>query len=427
MVNDDDQAIPESLPLLDAFLDEHIPKGYQPFADCAVLLIQHQLGSLVPMSKALFKLGLKPDYAVYIDIPYTENQKVREALEELGVPHTNFDERTYNLAMPYAPYQRRRVSEVISAVRFWFGDTFRLLVMDDGSYFLDAMTCFDKFSVKIGVVEQTTRGVIKMREDLALWKRCADFPIINVAESSPKKKLESPFIGQAVTAQLAHKLKGTLELQPNDKVLILGYGDIGQRVARELTREFKIDPPNVYVGEPRRKHRAIAVQDGYQIWDRKKREGVTFKLVVGCSGRTSFTVSDRVFLENDAVLASASSGSAELSREEFIDLAESYDGDDIYVIDRETLAERDLHSDIELQVIDKKVTFLNGGFPVNFDGRINCVPPKFIQPTHTLQIGAAIQAMTTDETGLIPLNRKLCNWVTRNFQPILTEAGYELN
>jgi len=116
------------------------------------------------------------------------------------------------------------------------------------------------------------------------------------------------------------------------------------------------------------------------------------------------------------VLASASSGAAELSREEFIDLADTIADDDIYVKDRKTLSTRSLHSDIELRLVDRDVWFLNGGFPVNFDGRVNCVAPRLIQATHTLQVGAAIQAMTTRKKGLLDLDPRVCSWVTRNFQ-----------
>ena len=116
---------------------------------------------------------------------------------------------------------------------------------------------------------------------------------------------------------------------------------------------------------------------------------------------------------------SASSGSAELSREQFIELADTHPSDDIYVVDRETLPSRPVHDEIAIHCVDRTVRFLNGGFPVNFDGGVTCVPPRFIQATHALQVGGAIQAVQTRETGLVPLDRTLCRWVDRTFPRLL--------
>jgi hypothetical protein len=141
--------------------------------------------------------------------------------------------------------------------------------------------------------------------------------------------------------------------------------------------------------------------------------------VVGCSGTTSFRTGDRVFLEDGAILASASSGSAELSREGFIELADTHISDDIFVRDRATLHSRSIHSPIDIHLVDRDVRFLNGGFPVNFDGAVNCVPPRFIQATHTLQVGAALEARATQGIGLVPVSEDLCGWVETRFKALL--------
>lgn len=256
---------------------------------------------------------------------------------------------------------------------------------------------------------------MKINKDVALQRYGARLPIINVAESSPKKDIESPFIGDVVCRALTRRLAGQATLVKRDLVLILGYGAIGTKVAGSIQREFGVKPANIFVSDPKRQNQRRARQAGHRIRTREPHSRIRFKLVVGCSGTSSFTIADRVFLEDGAVLASASSGSAELSREEFIDLADTIADDDIYVKNRTTLGTRPIHSDIEMRLVDRDVRFLNGGFPVNFDDRVNCVAPRLIQATHTLQIGAAIQAVTTKERGVVDLDRKICNWVMRNF------------
>ncbi len=176
---------------------------------------------------------------------------------------------------------------------------------------------------------------------------------------------------------------------------------------------------NIHIGEPNQIKRRNAVSLGHPIWERDPSEKARFKLVIGCSGRSSFGIGDRIFLEDGAHLASASSGASELSREEFIDLADGFPHDQIYVKNRKSLEKGSVHKDVEIRLVDRDVRFLNGGFPVNFTGEVNCVPPKYIQATHTLQLGAAVQAVKANARGLTHLNLPLCTFVTNAFRRML--------
>ena len=418
----DDQKIPERLPLLDEYLKEHAA-GKTPLTGVTAVLIQHQMGSQVRMAEGLIRLGLDPNRIYWVDIPYTANAAVRRALEGLGIPSENFSRPSYHLGKPYAAYQRRRVQELFSKLRKSLGPKDRLLILDDGSYYLDAISCYAHSFPRVSIVEQTTRGIIKIQRDPALRYYCSRAPIINVAQSAPKKNLESPFIGEAVCEALGKRLR-TVRFGKKDRCLILGFGAIGECVAQSLEERLGVAPSRIYVMDPHRNVQKKALRRGHRLWNRDSLGRLRFRLVVGCSGTTSFTIGDRVFLEDGAVLASASSGSSELSREEFIDLADTVGDDDIYLKGKGSLRNRPIHSDIELHLVDRDVRFLNGGFPVNFDGRVNCVPPQFIQATHTLQVGAAVQAvqaLNTKARGLIDLDQRLCDWVNGRFRHILKE------
>lgn len=84
--------------------------------------------------------------------------------------------------------------------------------------------------------------------------------------------------------------------------------------------------------------------------------------------------------------------------------------DDISII-REGLDESNVHSDINIKLVDRTITFLNGGFPINFDGRVNCIPAHYIQPTPTMMVAAtmqAVKAIDNHQKGLIELDPTFC-------------------
>ncbi len=399
------------MPLLDRWLEGILPK--KPLADATALFIQHQFGNQVPQARALLELGLAPERVFWIDVPYTSNARVRDALEGLGIPRENLIvSHDYHLLDAYAPYQRRRVQFQIR--RFLDDPPGRLLVLDDGAYFLEAAACFKRKLPHAAIVEQTTRGLIKMESNAAMRRIARDFPIVNVARSAPKKTLEPPFIGQAVCRHLETSLKGFLPAAAGRRCLILGFGAIGSQVARFSAESLGFEPGCIHVYDPDPVRLDAARSQGFAKWDREDLE-TRFHLVVGCSGRSSFTAHDYVYLEDGAVLASASSGTVELSREGFIELADSSDLDDI-AVDRRGLDPTDVHSDLRFQLVDREAVFLNGGFPVNFDGSVNCIPTRYMQPTATMMTAAAVQTVSSSCTGLVELEKGFCSWLDRQFR-----------
>lgn len=410
----------EELPVLARWLDRN--DDHQPFKNVTALMLQHQLGNQVPQTEALIRLGLDPKMIHWIDIPYTSTPAVRDALVALGIPRENMITHDFKLLEDYAPYQRIRVQKFLKELSQ--DPPEHLLVLDDGAYLLEALSCQRHSLPRISIVEQTTRGLIKMEENAAM-ERCADdFPIINVAGSQPKLVLEPPFIGVAVCDALNRRFGEKIKPSKRDRCLILGYGAIGRQVALFAHHTLGFDMKQIYVSDVNQERMATAFAEGFSLLDRKER-GVRFKMIIGCSGRASFRVGDHVLLEDGAFLASATSGTVELSREYFIELAESNPHDDIW-IERGNLDESNLQSDIEFHFMDRNAIFVNGGFPVNFDGRVHCVPPHYIQPTPTMMCAAALQAVRSTEGGLNKLDPKFSNWLIDDFTAELGDEAHHL-
>jgi S-adenosylhomocysteine hydrolase len=401
------------MPIVDKLVRRYADN--KPLAGHTALLIQHQLGNHVPQAKALIELGLNPRDIYWLDIPYTSHGQVRAALQRMNVPKKNFTVGKYRLLDFYAPHQRLKVQKAIR--RLLENPPDRLLVLDDGSHFLEAATAFAGFNERLGsvaIVEQTTRGLIRMNSNAALYRIAQTMPVVNVAGSKPKNILEPVFIAHAVCSALAKRFRRLKNITSDCRCLILGYGSIGKSVARFLSTELGISKSKIYVYDPGLSRAKIAP---FAPWDRSKREP-TFDLVIGCSGRASFFLGDHVYLNDGAVLASASSGSVELSRRDMIEQADESRFDDIEIL-RAGIDLDNVHSDIPIRIVDKRITVLNGGFPINFDGRLNCIPSKYIQPTVAMMVMGAIQAAREKRTGLVGLDGRFCKWLDREFRAIL--------
>lgn len=99
-----------------------------------------------------------------------------------------------------------------------------------------------------------------------------------MAESEPKKTLESPFIGEAVCRSLLTLLSGRLTLSAKDQYLILGFGAVGESVAEALLRHFKLKPKQLHISELDQAKRNRARRQGFSIWERNVDRLTRFKL-----------------------------------------------------------------------------------------------------------------------------------------------------
>ena len=56
---------------------------------------------------------------------------------------------------------------------------------------------------------------------------------------------------------------------------------------------------------------------------------------------------------------------------------------------------------------------------MNFDGRVNCVPSHYIQPTPTMMCAAALPAAGATVPGVQSLEAKFGGWLEARFRELL--------
>jgi S-adenosylhomocysteine hydrolase len=385
------------MPLLVGLVEAHRPS--KPLRGVSVLLIQHQLQDAYAQVQAFRDLGVDLSDLYWIDIPYTSFRAVREAVQDLGVPSENLAVHDFSPMGSYTSYQLPRVRSWLE--RHWDSSK-RWVVLDDGGYFLGAVQGRTALLTGVALVEQTQRGMNTIRRNPHLRELAEQVPLINVAESKPKKQIEPSIIAKSIAGALEDTLNTTMPIGPEHNWLILGFGSIGSAVAAEFVDRFDHSVEQIHVFDPDPERQAEASNKGHPTWKRRVSSPL-FSLVLGCAGSPSFARADVRHLREGSFVASGSSGSLELSRDEFIQEATAENSTGVSLLNVPDI--KSLHSPLEFNVDGLGFTILNGGFPVNFDGkRIDRISTADIQLTASLMVCGAIQASKTTKVGITDLD-----------------------
>ena len=413
-----DDQLEESLPLVDEFCKNRLEN--EIFFDLDILFIQHHLRPFIQRLKSMKNSGMDFSRCWFVDIPYSTNNRVKDVLRELQVPESHVPKAFED---PIAPYSRRQIERVAHIIKSIANRRKgKLLVIDDGAYFIRTLNYLltrDKQLVasfkepKTCIVEQTTRGHRYLESEEG--KKMVDYlsaPVVSMARSFTKCNLESPFIGAAVSKRVKKKLNEMGRLEDGlGKVLVIGFGCVGQETVKMLSK-FKLDQPiNVY-DKAWKKLRGDIENMGAKALPRLPKKG-SYDSVFGCTGYASFPVKKVRILADNAIMVSGSSAAIEFNREQFIDIAYKNDEDEFYIINPENTRNAGIHTDIQMQWGDKRLSFLNAGFPVNFDGKLECLPGRIIQITHALLLAASQETLKI-EPGFHKLNDIDDDWTYKN-------------
>lgn len=406
------------LPLLTRFTDQYGAPGL--FAGATVIVALHQVGDLVALLQALQELGLDPSLTWFLDIPYSSHPQTKGALEGLGFLPGNFaNAAALSDCVYYEGFQGARAIALFAralrqARRL---RTERVLVLDDGghsSLACRALTDTEFMARKsISVIEQTVRGMRLHERTLPL----RSMRLIDVAYCEAKRRLESPIIANTILTETRSTLqRHELSVTREDFVLIIGYGTIGRGVAEALsTTPSALGSDINIVVKPSPGEDYYRVRSGRLVPAPISEFRGRVRVVFGCTGGGSFREEHTAMLTDCAALVSASSWDVEFPRAAWscYRLPAPCDSREL----------PDLHATIRYRIGRKIALLVNGGYPVNFSGKLNPSPPEKMQLTPTLMAAAAVQSCRDASLGLQHLEPSTERWIISNYQDILTSRA----
>ena len=378
------ERIPDRLPIIDALTDS-LHKNF--FRNFEMVAVQHIFESQVPAIDAYRKCGLSAERASIIAVPYSASMTAVDALADKGwdVEVPPLDLKVWLEDVREALYERLESAKASGR---------RVIVLDDGglvSKLLHTDPHLKQHADLFSVVEQTRRGITVADGIEALAT-----PVVNVAQSWGKY-VEGPMIGRSVEDKLVSRLeKMGISSVAGKKVGVIGYGTIGEPIARalaELGAEVTIldaDPAQ----------QARAEEDGFAVAKGRKGFFGGQKVIIGATGVQSMSAEDLAHLKKGTVIGSASSKLVEIDVQGLESMA---GGSAPEIIDGES------HPPTVRYHLPggKHVDLLAKGFPLNFDGEPENIPPEQIQLTRALMMIGAIQAASARVAGVTRLDRGL--------------------
>lgn len=210
-----------------------------------------------------------------------------------------------------------------------------------------------------------------------------DFPVINVARSYAKLKVESPIIAKTCIERLKSSLS-RLKLKPKS-ILIIGAGAVGNAIYEKLNSTFLV-----------KRYDLDSKLSDYKNESLKAILG-EFDMIIGSTGKEIIDISLYKYLKDDAILVSVSSSDREFSA---VNLRK--------MIDKKITC----HDDLKV----KSWYLLNGGFPINFDGAEDSASSEEIQITLALLFASLCLAVKQNyHKGLIDLEKNTQNQIIDEF------------
>lgn len=413
----------ESLPVVERFCKVRLKP--EIFRKRDILFIQHVLAPFIHRLELMEKYGRCDfDNCWFVDIPYSTSSIVKNKITKF-CNKENFAKKHNDALALYSIAQKNRLVQVLKKIA---ENKRKLLIVDDGAYAVRALACMEMHEPEfvkefcergISVVEQTTRGhnIFTKNDDFELYLNFLTrnkISVISIAKTKTKYQIESPFIGLAVSHAILKEIgKFQKANKALEKILVIGFGAVGEATVKALLRKYM--PNQVYVSEPKPSLTDEITKLGVKhvpklddsFFDKKTNQD--YDAVIGCTGYGSFLPKDIKILNDNAVLASGSSAAIEFNRPKFLEKLMD-PCSDFHITNKTTILRDGLHARIDMKKDSKRFSFINAGFPANFDGEPECLPPQVIQFTHALLV-AASQETISAEPGFKELNNLDDDWI----------------
>lgn len=358
----------------------------KPLAHVNFIGVQHLLADNAATLMSLVDLGLNPKNAALLGVPYSTHEAAAQLLRTKGFDVDTRERR----GIGYAEWREVQACELVQkALGLHAQNGKPIVAMDDGGYITRVLEKYFPIQRHLFVVvEQTTRGIT---EALARPLPC---DVVNVARS-PAKQLELPGIAESLTDAVVQRLarysgealgpaqhaeligdvwikKRVLNEPPtaqktvNKKALVIGYGWIGQVVAKAMRDQGY----EVTACDPSPEARAKALEDGFVAVSDPEPAMHEVGYIPGCSGTRSLTSAQLNSLRNGQVVFSCSSACVEFEAQE----------------------ESHFHEDLVVHNGKTSYVMLSGGMPINFTGEAEVGPTSTIQYTRAAMVHGILQA-----------------------------------
>ena len=388
-------SIPTKLPLIDMLADNYEVVSKQPLAHCLFMAVQHLQGSFVPLLHAIVAAGVPYEYCFLIGKAYSSHPLVLDYLKRLGCIIDRSD-CMKSFANSYEREMEDRIDHMLQRICNLLDTTpnTTVVLLDEGGKAVRALhERYQSYAPRFRCVEQTTRG-IKEIHHLPLIA-----PVINIARSWGKQRIEGPLIADSMAQGLATNLdrwKHVFTLASTD-VLVFGYGVVGRLVTAELLRQgYQV---TIYDSDKAALEEARFV--GRRIWDDSSNLA-TFSLIMSCTGSPSLSERDLGQLKSSALLVNGASSDIEFPAGQIRSI-----GEIIYSRGAPEVSTVPFQPWLNLYravYAGQTIHLANGGFPINFSGELDSVAPEKFQVTRALMYLGAIQAVSTNQIGIIDLD-----------------------
>jgi S-adenosylhomocysteine hydrolase len=377
-------------------------------------MVQHVLGSTVPLVLALETAGVKREHLEIVGKAYSSSRIALRFLAAHGFS-VRVAIRGYGRQASYEDSLRQELSEVLATITGSMDKDQRLLILDEGGNAINLLHReFANFLPQTVCVEQTARGASSL---VGVDLRC---PVVNVARSWAKSELEAPIIARGMLQALDQSLThwtGVFALKNRD-VLVLGFGSVGQHVCREFVQHGF----NVSVLEQNHQKKEKATAAGYcAMHELSESDLDMIGIIAGCTGGAPVGNEVAQHAGDQALLVSMASSDLEFQPWK--------------LQHAEVVHQRLLDSDDPVNPTGYSVPFpwrtlyrvrtykghfylANGGFPINFTGALDPIPALDIQLTRALMLIGAFQATETRGFGLAEMDPDVQRWLAARFKEL---------
>ena len=359
-----------NLPLINEMVEVVPSPRLHDLSKTAVIGVQHMLETTLNLFTGMQQLGVKPQNMYFTGKCYSSSPEVETAIVKqkihlmptttpkiIGQYHKHCQdimEKMWNFCLE--DIKRKKIE--------------RLIILDEGGRCLEAMPENVSFEYEVAGIEQTRAGLYSNIMDNHL------FPVVDVASSAAKKRLEPALIAEAVLSRVVKTLKN-LNLKQDAVCGVVGNGAIGSGVVKYLlSKGYKV----VTYDENEDAFQKIYSRNLFRV-GKIEDVIVNAQYIFGCTGKDiTQGINFLDIAKKDKVFISCSS-----EDKEFLSLLRRIAHNGALI---------DPMSDVScVSNSGSKILILKGGFPINFDRTPSSVPANDIELTRGLLLGAFLQAV----------------------------------